>query len=208
MLLSFTLTMPERKSNERWSGDGRYYAVCRWFGRDDREKAHRLLAHSPYYHDLGGWVACITVEQVTAPIARKIKRRSQGFGGYDWMVDSLCEHGEIQTALKGKQINSSGKVLCFTLTMPASAKSRWSGEGHLYAVCRWFDAANQDRALQLLEHSPFFWDFGNGWLACVTVAEVTRGMATKIQRKSAGFCGYQWMVSSLCEHGEIQTPRR
>lgn len=99
-------------------------------------------------------------------------------------------------------------VVCFTLTMPGnnSWDGRWSGDECLHAICRWVE--DEEKARRLIEGSPYRYDFGDGWIACVTAAQVTRSKAGVIQRKSRGFAGYQWMVASLCEYGEIKPPGR
>lgn len=93
--------------------------------------------------------------------------------------------------------------LIFTLSMPNnnSWNGKWSGEGNLYAVTR-----RNPRKKELLDkilgyHSHVF---GDGWVAAVEVKVASAAEANKVVRKSKGFCGYDWMVSSIMQHGEIR----
>lgn len=92
MLLAFKLSMPGRNSwNGGWSGEGRPFIIVRSF----RDKgADRLPGR--YHYDFGdGWRAAVEVGRVDAAEARKLRRQSAGFAGYDWMVDSIVRHGRI-----------------------------------------------------------------------------------------------------------------
>ena len=100
MILCFTLSMPNRASwNGRWSGEDKFYAMTRTFrNKEDMENANKLL-HSGYFHyNFGdGWSAGISVRKVNSKEAATIRKKSAGFSGYDWMVDSIIKHGRIQT---------------------------------------------------------------------------------------------------------------
>lgn len=98
MTLVFTLSMPGRASwNGRWSGEDRIYAITKNFTtKKGKEKAAKILADGYYsYRWSDGWAAGISVKEVTSQEARKIRKKSQGFCGYDWMVDSIMAHGAI-----------------------------------------------------------------------------------------------------------------
>lgn len=43
------------------------------------------------------------------------------------------------------------------------------------------------------------------WGASVTLKEVDGKESAKLKRKSNGFCGYEWMIDSICQHGCIKT---
>lgn len=98
-ILCFELSMPSNNAwNGRWSGEERCYARIKNLGRTKKAevKAERLIAGSSYYHRFGdGWVASVSVREVTAAEAAKIRRKSAGFCGYDWMIDSIVRNGEI-----------------------------------------------------------------------------------------------------------------
>ena len=57
-----------------------------------------LIENSPHLYDFGdGWSAKVSVRAVDAAEARKVRKVSQGFCGYDWMVQSLSLWGDIKT---------------------------------------------------------------------------------------------------------------
>jgi len=100
--------------------------------------------------------------------------------------------------------------LAFTLTMPRnnSANGRWSGEGRLYMKVLALGNAKKTVA----KHSPiigksFSYDFGDGWVASVSVREVKATEIKKLRKSSAGFCGYDWMIDEILQHGRILTLR-
>lgn len=97
----FTLSMPNTNSwNGRWSGEGTLYAVVRNFGRtkSSHEKADDVCKKQSYYYNFGdGWGASVKVEKMTIKDANKIKKKSAGFCGYNWMIESIIKHGKIIT---------------------------------------------------------------------------------------------------------------
>lgn len=100
--LAFVLTMPSVGSwNNNWSGKDKFYAVTRKFYKKDDEITDRLLKNRFYDYDFGdGWTARITIVEINAPEAKKIKRNSTGFFGYEWMVKSIIENDEIKVEKK------------------------------------------------------------------------------------------------------------
>lgn len=99
-IICFELSMPNRGSwDGRWSGECRYLARVRRFGRGKsaKEQAERILAERSYYYRWSdGWGASVSVREITAEEARKIERKSAGFCGYDWMIQSIIDHGDIR----------------------------------------------------------------------------------------------------------------
>ena len=100
-------------------------------------------------------------------------------------------------------------MLCFVLSMPNnnSWDGKWSGEGRLYAVLRPIGRSikAKDRAREVLETGYFHYNFGDGWAAGVTVTKVERREAARVRKCSQGFCGYDWMVDSILQKGEIKS---
>ena len=94
--VAFELSMPNPPSwNRRWSGEDRLWVLCRRL-KDDL--ASRIAAAAPYrYRWSDGWVASISARLVDFKEAAKLKRKSSGFQGYEWMVSSIIEHGKIIT---------------------------------------------------------------------------------------------------------------
>ena len=99
MILAFTLSMPNSPSwNGQWSGAGRKYVITKSFrGKKEEEKA-ATLAYTGYYryNFSDGWSAGVNVDKVDSRQAAELRKESDGFCGYEWMVRSICEHGEIR----------------------------------------------------------------------------------------------------------------
>jgi len=105
MILSFELSMPGVSSwNGKWSGESELYAKTINFGKSQKaeKKAKEILVKGYYGYSFGdGWSAGVSVKQVDAKEAAKIRRKSSGFCGYDWMVDSIRDNGEIKVKGRG-----------------------------------------------------------------------------------------------------------
>ena len=91
-------------------------------------------------------------------------------------------------------------MIIFTLSMPnrGSWNGRWSGEDRVYA--RIF--RNNDVPKDIIG-KDFYYNWDDGWCACVSVTKIDSKEAAKIRKKSAGFCGYDWMIRSIIKNGEI-----
>lgn len=96
MLLSFELTMPNNNSwNGKWSGEGSLYAVVK--NIRSKKVVQKLLDGGSWYYNFGdGWGANVSVTEVNAQTAKKIRKASKGFCGYNWMIDSIMYHDEIR----------------------------------------------------------------------------------------------------------------
>ncbi len=100
MFVAFILSMPGRNTwNGKWSGDDLLQAIVKEF--DDNDKMPFAL--QPYEYDFkDGWRARIDVRVVDPVEAAELERKSKGFWGYDWMVDSIIHHGDIYGPEKEK----------------------------------------------------------------------------------------------------------
>ena len=102
MILAFTLSMPNRNSwNGGWSGEDCHYIAIKNLGPTQKatEKGQQILAKSGYHYNFGdGWSAHIDVKEVDAKAANRLRRKSDGFCGYDWMVESILDNLEIRTS--------------------------------------------------------------------------------------------------------------
>lgn len=93
-MIAFFLSMPHVASwNGQWSGEGKIYARLR---RDDQVPKEYVDQSFEYRWD-DGWGASVEVRKVDSKEAAKIRRQSAGFYGYDWMIDSIIDHGKIIT---------------------------------------------------------------------------------------------------------------
>lgn len=91
-MIVFELTMPNRGSwNGKWSGDNRKFIRL----RKNSEVPKNLVDKRYTYSWDDGWTACVTVTRMPADEAHKLERKSDGFAGYDWMIDSIIRYGTI-----------------------------------------------------------------------------------------------------------------
>lgn len=100
-------------------------------------------------------------------------------------------------------------ALVYVLSMPgvASWNGRWSGEDRFFAIVETipFGKKHDERAAKIIAGSPYSYAWSDGWRASVSVHLATGRDVTNARHKSQGFCGYDWMVRSIKEHGEIRT---
>jgi len=122
--LSFELTMPNVGSwNGKWTGEEKKYFVIRKFDNKTAEKIMEGAETTPifegmftrtqvgvtpprksYYYNFGdGWGANIIVEQVDAKEANRRRKKSSGFWGYEWMIDSIVQFDEILNTIQKKE---------------------------------------------------------------------------------------------------------
>lgn len=93
-------------------------------------------------------------------------------------------------------------LVSFKLTMPNNNawNGKWTGEGVDYYIIR---KLKKDEQAFLAKSHTFYYNFGDGWGAMVTVEEITAQEAQKRRKNSKGFCGYDWMVESIIKNGKI-----
>ena len=86
--------MPNRGSwNGRWSGENNLYVVVESFSQ---KAADKILSQPSYYYRWDdGWGASIKVKAVDGVEARRLKKLSRGFCGYEWMLKSIFLYGAI-----------------------------------------------------------------------------------------------------------------
>lgn len=90
--------------------------------------------------------------------------------------------------------------LAFILTMPnvGSWNGKWTGEDRVYCKTREVTTAKYHK---LLENKNFYYRWSDGWTAKIEVFPCSE--KRKEIRKSAGFCGYDWMIDSILTNGYI-----
>ena len=76
--------------NGRWDGSGKNYLKGISF-EDDDEGLKKFNAGKHFFDFEDGWEACVTVIRATADKKRKANEITEGFAGYDWMIDSIIE---------------------------------------------------------------------------------------------------------------------
>ena len=50
----------------------------------------------------------------------------------------------------------------------------------------------------------FTYTFEDGEIATITLTQFPAKEAKRLQRKSNGFCGYDWMIRSIIKNGDIR----
>lgn len=97
MILAFTLSMPGCPSwNGKWSGEGKRYVIVKTFkSLVEMENSIKILDDKSFFYRWeDGWHACVEVQQVDSKQAAKLRKESNGFCGYDWMVDTIIKYGK------------------------------------------------------------------------------------------------------------------
>ena len=120
MQIAYTLSMPRNNSwNGKWSGEDRVYAIVRTIRNTQKaqSKAREIIAAGPYFYSWSdGWGAQINVREVTPVEARKLRKQSVGFAGYDWMVNTIESYGkpmadhEVRDHLAKQRVNEMEAV--------------------------------------------------------------------------------------------------
>jgi hypothetical protein len=96
MQVAFILTMPNVGSwNGKWTASSNFHARVR---KLDKPKAEKIIEGNNFYYNFGdGWGANVEVKKVLAKEANQIRKNTKGFCGYEWMIDSIINHGTIKT---------------------------------------------------------------------------------------------------------------
>jgi hypothetical protein len=95
-------------------------------------------------------------------------------------------------------------LIAFELSMPniGSWNGKWTGEDRPYVRVK--NVTKKSRAEEILKEESFYYNFGDGWGASVRVRSVDKNEARKLRKKTAGFSGYDWMITSIIDHNEIR----
>lgn len=97
-------------------------------------------------------------------------------------------------------------ILVFELSMPnrGSWNGGWSAERDYFAIVKSFRGKKAEaRAAEILAKGSYYYGWSDGWGASVAVRQVNRNESVAARRKSKGFCGYDWMVRTICDYGKI-----
>ena len=99
-------------------------------------------------------------------------------------------------------------MLVFELTMPnrGSWNNQWSQQNERHIIVKKeSDVFGKELLNQILKQEDFWYNWSDGWSACVSVKKMDARSANKLKKISAGFCGYDWMVTAITKYGEILT---
>lgn len=94
-LVCFELTMPNRGSwNGKWSGqDNKYYIIRKIHISHIAKFIPDGKRDSYHYSWNDGWGANVSCEVIDSIEARKRRKISKGFCGYEWMINNIIEYG-------------------------------------------------------------------------------------------------------------------
>jgi hypothetical protein len=82
----------------KWSGQDKLYVRIIHFGRSKEKitQAERILDKGYFHYNFGdGWSAGVSVKEVDRKEAMRLRGNSDGFCGYDWMVQSIIDNMKI-----------------------------------------------------------------------------------------------------------------
>jgi len=91
----------------------------------------------------------------------------------------------------------------FKLSMPnvGSWNGRWSGEERNYIIKKSVtDKKLTELGITDMKPASWYYSWGDGWGASVDCRLLKKGERLK---KSNGFSGYDWMVTSIMDYGKI-----
>ena len=98
--VEFRLTMSTVKSwDGRWSGEGCNYTLVR---KLTPEQIDRFTSWTFHHHFSDGWVADVHVREMQPGERTK---KSDGFCGYEWMIDNVLEYGRTEACLQESDHN-------------------------------------------------------------------------------------------------------
>ncbi len=97
MILSFTLSMPNNNSwDGKWSGEDDLYVRTKNFTAKQIDISYPIREKGYFHYNFGdGWSAGIDVKEITSQEGAKLRKKSKGFCGYDWMIGEIIQYGEI-----------------------------------------------------------------------------------------------------------------
>ena len=98
-MIVFELSMPHKGSwNGKWSQEDKLHVIVKNEKYiEDKILLYKVLEKGSFFYRWSdGWEAEIDVKQMKSYEANKLRKKSDGFCGYDWMVESILKYGEIR----------------------------------------------------------------------------------------------------------------
>lgn len=95
----------------------------------------------------------------------------------------------------------------FILTMPnvGSWDGKWTGGNDLHCKIQMVKKNKLQELLGSEQSNSWHYNFGDGWSANVKAKVVTDEEIRELQQANKGMMGYDWMIESILEYGEILT---
>ena len=94
----YTLTMPNNNAwNGKWTGESNLYCRVRTYAEKANILENIRASPSHYYNFGDGWGARVSIQEVDSKGKAKYNKISQGFCGYEWMIDEIEQFGRIKT---------------------------------------------------------------------------------------------------------------
>jgi hypothetical protein len=96
-------------------------------------------------------------------------------------------------------------IVAFELTMPSAGSwnGKWTGGGDLFARCKTLAKSEVEKILGDSTEKNFSYRWDDGWCANIRVRKINSPEKKILEKKSSGFCGYDWMISSIISKGKI-----
>lgn len=96
-------------------------------------------------------------------------------------------------------------ILSFELSMPnvGSWNGQWTGQGSKYYKHIKVSKSEGEKILNGKERQSWYYNFGDGWSASVSVIHVSSSEKNKREKISIGFSGYEWMIDEIIKYGRI-----
>ncbi len=109
--VEFRLSMPGRASwNGRWSGEDKNFTIVKTIGKKWLGDLGLSGANKNHwsYHFSDGWAASVEATVLGKGVRAK---KSDGFCGYDWMVDTILHYGAIMDSAQVSEWHAKQKVI-------------------------------------------------------------------------------------------------
>lgn len=71
---------------------------------------------------------------------------------------------------------------------------KWSGASQEHFV---FKKLSNENAKTIINESPYYYDFGDGWTACIEACKAEK------KEKATNLRGYDWMLTEILFYGRI-----